>query len=318
MIGLLAVGAWVIAQIYPPTRAVRLRNAMLARRGSFRDFDWTPQNIPAVFQQEKARPYDLFREVAAALNLNSCGSDWDRALRIAEHLTLLAKDLGPIQRDLETTYRQMTRGYGYCADFVKVFLGLAHAAGLHSRQWSFSFDGFGGHGHTFVEVFDRTANKWFFLDVHNNIHARNAATNIPLGALEFREALLVGSPMFRISSNGAGRLGFPIEAKLLQYFRRGLQEWYFICGNAVFSYEASPLVRWASAVSGPLGQIVASSLGKHPLIQVLETPGNKKRIDALMALRRRFQIVMLVCLVLLVLLITQMYIHGASSPTRAV
>jgi len=318
VIGLLAVGAWGAAQIYPPTRAVRLRNAMLARRGSLRDFDWTPQNIPVVFRQEKARPYDRFREVVAALNLDSCGSDWERALRIAEHLTLLTRDLGPIQRDLETTYRQMTRGYGYCADFVKVFLGLAHAAGLHSRQWCFSFDGFGGHGHTFVEVFDRTANKWFFLDVHNNIHARNAATNVPLGALEFREALLLGSPVFRISSNGAGRLGFPIEAKLLAYFRRGLQEWYFICGNAVFSYEASPLVRWASTVSGPMGQIVASSLGEHPSIQVLATPENVERVDALMVLRRQFQIALLVCLALLVLLVMQMYIHGASPPMKAV
>ena len=53
---------------------------------------------------------------------------------------------------------------------------LAGAAGLTAREWGFSFDGFGGHGHALVEVYDRGLSKWVFLDVYNNIQALDAAT----------------------------------------------------------------------------------------------------------------------------------------------
>ena len=290
---------------------------MLARRGTLRDANWTPNNVPTDFRQEASVAYPSFREAVTRLDLGSCKTDWERALRIAEHLTIHTKDLGPIQSDLETTYARIGMGYGYCADFVKVFLGLSYAAGLYSRQWCFSFDGFGGHGHTIVEVFDRVAGRWFFLDVHNNVHAHDVVTGVPLGALEFRDALLLGSQAFTIVPNGAGRLGFPIEEKLLAYFKRGLQEWYLMCGNAVFSYEAHVLMRWANRLSGPLGQIVAVCLGEHPSVQVLATPENTRSVNALMALRRRFQIAMIACLVLLMLLIFQISVYGISLPMKA-
>jgi hypothetical protein len=311
-VGLVAVSGWLIAQVYPPTRAVRLRNAILARSGTSCDFDWTPDNAPAMFWRESGAAYAPFRDAVAALDLAGRATDWDKAVRIAEHLMSHAQDLGSIQSDLVTTYARIRMGYGYCADFVKVFLGLSHAAGLYCRQWCFSFDGFGGHGHTIVEVFDRTAGKWFLLDVHNNIHVRDAVTGIPLGVIEFREALQRGTPAFRIAPNGAGRLGFPLEEKLLAYYKRGLQEWYLVLGNAVFSYEAYPLVGWASRCSGPLGQIVATCLGKHPLIQVLATSENAARVKTVMALRCRFQVAMLAFVALLLLLVFQISAYGVS------
>lgn len=258
--------------------------------------------------------YDSFRGAIRGLHLEACASDWERALRIAEHLTVPARDLGPIQSDLETTYRKIRQGNGYCADFVKVFLGLAHAAGLCARQWSFSFDGFGGHGHTFIEVFDRGTGKWCALDVHNNVHALSALTNMPLSALELREALRNGVPAFKIVPNGAGRLGFPIEEKLLAYWRRGFDEWYLSDGNAVFSYESRLLIRAASRVSGPLGQMVATLLGEHPAIRVLATSENTGRVAALMALKRNFVLMMIVFFVLAVLLAAQVF---ANAPAAA-
>ena len=306
LIGIVAVGAWLATQAYPPTRAVRLRNALLARRATIADFEWNPADAPHVFRQE-TRPAPLtFADAVTRLHLDSCTSDWDRALRVAEHLVSHARDLGPIQADLETSYARIRDGYGYCADFVKVFLGLAHAAGLCSRQWAFSFDGFGGHGHTIVEVFDRARGKWLFLDVFNNIHACDAATMEPLGALEFREALLRGTRKIRIEPNGSGRLGFPIEDKLLAYYRSGLQEWYLICGNAVFTYEAPPLVRWTSRFSGSMGQIVATFLGGHPSIQVLGTGENEATVQDLTALGRRFRLALAMFGVLALVLAAQL------------
>lgn len=311
------MGAWIVAQTLPPTRAVRLRNAFLAKSGEAAAFEWTPRTMPGDFRQETLKAYDSFRAVTAALHLEACASDWDRALRIAGHLTAPARDLGPIQSDLETTYRKILQGHGYCADFVRVYLGLAHAAGLCARQWSFSFDGFGGHGHTFVEVFDRDTGKWCALDVHNNVHVCSALTNAPLGALELRKALRNGVPSIKIVSNGAGRLGFPIEEKLLAYWRRGLDEWYLNESNAVFSYEARPLIRSASRVSGPLGQMVATLLGEHPAIRVLTTPENTGRVAALMALKRNFMLIVFVFLILAVLLAVQVSAAGRVSQLAA-
>lgn len=309
LIGMAAVGAWMATQAYPPTRAVRVRNALLARQGTVADFGWGPANAPRTFHQEKLPAPLTFADAVARLELGSCASDWHRALRIAEHLACYAQDRGPIQADLVTTYVRIRDGYGYCADFVKVFLGLAHAAGLCSRQWAFSFDGFGGHGHTIVEIFDRARGKWLFLDVYNNVHACDAATAAPMGALEFRDALLGGSRAIRIEPNGSGRLGFPLEHKLLAYYRRGLQEWYLICGNAVFSYEAHPLVRWTSRFSGSMGQAVATVLRVHPAIQVLATHENEERVRELAALGRRFRAALAVFAILALVLAAQVGVN---------
>lgn len=316
VVAILAVSVWIGVQLCSPSRLFRLRNALYARRATVADFAWKPVNVPAEFRQETGSAPASFKGAAMRLKLTECGSDWQRALRIAEHLTMFARDLGPIRSDLETTYARIQAGYGYCADFVKVFLGLAYVSGIFARQWSFSFNGFGGFGHTVVEVFDRDADKWLFLDVYNNIHVCDVATSAPMGALEFREALLRALPAIKIARNGAGRLGYPIEDKLLAYFRRGLQEWHLVSGNAVFFYEAHPLVRWSSRISGPVGQIVAGCLGKHPSIQVLATPQNAAAIDALIALAQRFRIAIIVFMVLVVTLMGQVSASGLASLLR--
>lgn len=313
---MLVVGIWLGAQVCSVARVVRLRNALYARRGKTADFDWKPNYVPAEFIQETALPSARFKAAVTELKMSECSSDWHRALRIAESLAMSAHDLGPIRSDLETTYTRIQAGYGYCADFVKVFLGLAHVAGIFARQWSFSFNGFGGYGHTVVEIFDRASNKWLFLDIYNNIHVCNALTSAPMGALEFRDALLRSCPDIRIVPNGTGRLGYPIEEKLLAYFRRGLREWYLVAGNAVFSYEAHPLVRWSSRISGPMGHVVAACLGRQPSIQILATPDNARAVDELMTIARRFRVAMILFLALTALFIGQASQYGLASRLR--
>lgn len=310
---LLALGAlagYLLKQAWPPTEAVRLRNALLLQPSSEADFRWTPDAVPADFRRERRPAGTDFLEIVAALDLSALG-DRDRALRLAGHLSEHAEDKGPVQDDLVATYRGIRAGYGYCADFVKVFLALAHAAGLDARQWAFSFDGFGGHGHTFVEVFDRSRGKWLFIDPHNNFHVVDAASGEPLSALEFRDSLLARRGPVRMLPNGPGRPGYIHEDKALDYFRRGAAEWYLWWGNAVFSYYAHPLVRLAGRLSRTLAHLAANLAGVQPRIRIYPAPESRVAAQRMFALRRRLLAIAAIALLLLLLLAIQLGMGAA-------
>ncbi len=286
---LLAFGlsaGYLLSLCWPPSRAVRVRNAMLVDATREGDFTWTPDNFPADFRRERKPVPEDFVSIVDALGVKQL-ADWEKALRLAAHLAERAADKGPIQDDLAASYRGIRAGYGYCADFVKVFLALAYAAGLDARQWAFSFDGYGGHGHTFVEVFDRSRGQWLFLDPHNNFHVVDAASGVPLSALAFRDSLLGGRGPVRMQPNGTGRRGYIHEDKAYDYFRRGAAEWYLWWGNAVFSYYAHPLVRAAGRISRTLAHVVANLVGVQPHIRIYPTPEGAEAARRLFALRRR-------------------------------
>lgn len=310
---LLALGAlagYLLKQAWPLTEAVRLRNALLLQPSSEADFRWTPDAVPADYRRERRPAETDFLSIVAALDLNALG-DGDKALRLAGHLAEHAQDKGPVQDDLAATYRGIREGYGYCADFVKAFLALAHAAGLDARQWAFSFDGFGGHGHTFVEVFDRGRGKWLFIDPHNNFHVVDAASGESLSALEFRDSLLGRRGPVRMQPNGPGRLGYIHEDKALDYFRRGAAEWYLWWGNAVFSYYAHPLVRLAGRLSRTLAHLAANFAGVQPHIRIYPAPESRVAAQRMFALRRRLNAIAVIAFILLLLLMVQLTLGRA-------
>jgi hypothetical protein len=283
VVGYLARLAWL------PDGLIRLRNALLLLPGVEADFHWTPEAMPSDFKKESREPDAAFVAIIHELCPNGQG-DWDKAMQIAAHLAEHAQDKGPLQDELVASYRGIRNGYGYCADFVKVFLALACAAGITARQWAFSFDGFGGHGHTFVEVFDRQRNRWLFIDPHNNFHVIDEVTGEPLSALEFRERLLGRGGPLRMQPNGPGRLGFIHEHKALDYFRRGAAEWYMWWGNAVFSYYAHPLVRAAGHVSRVLAHLLANFSGIHPRLRIYPVAENRAATARMFALQRRLRV----------------------------
>jgi hypothetical protein len=278
---------FVVWWAYPATEGVRLRNALLLQPAHTDDFTWVPPQFPEGFKVENRPPSPEFREIVTALGADKTGSDWDAALALAVHLTEHVEDMGPVRADLLSTYRAIRDGHGYCADFVSVFLALSHACGITARQWAFSFDGFGGHGHTLVEVFDRQRSRWLMLDVFNNFHAVDAATGEPLGALEYRESLLGNGKAAAMRPNGPGRLGFVHEQKALDYYRRGVHQWYLWWGNAVFSYDAHPLVRMAGRISRTLARLAATLTSVQPRIRIYETPENAEQVRQMFALRSR-------------------------------
>ena len=294
-----------------PTEAVRLRNALRLQPSRNEDFSWVPPHFPPGFAVERREPGAEFRAIVASVGADQMRGDWAKALSLSAHLTERAEDKGPVRDDPLATYRAIREGYGYCADFVKVFLVLAHAAGLAARQWAFSFDGFGGHGHTFVEVFDRERGKWLFLDVYNNFHAVDATSGEALGALEFRDALLGRRAPALLRPNGPGRPGFVIEHKAIDYYRGGIDQWYLVWGNSAYSYYMHPVVRWSGSISRGLAHLAANVVGAQPHIRIYATPENRVSESRMFALRRRLHWAALAGLLLIVALVMQLAAVGA-------
>lgn len=304
-LALAASAVWLATLTLPAARALRVRNAFLLRRGSPEDFAWTPARVPAGFRSERSAPPANIADAVDASALTRIEGDWARALALAGMLVRHAKADAPIRADLATTYAGIVAGGGYCADYVRVYLAAAAAAGLFCRQWAFSFDGFGGHGHTVVEIWDRERARWAMLDVHNNVYAVRAGTKLPLDALAVREMLLTAPETLRFRRAAPGRLGFVHERKLLDYYRRGAHEWYLWFGNDVVTRERSGVARALAPLSGRFAHRVASAFGRLPPLVVVTSPHNLPAVARMEALRWWVKLAVTVAVVLAVLLVLQ-------------
>jgi hypothetical protein len=221
------------------------------------------------------------------------GDDWQTALRIGRHLLSAGKSATadrPIQANLAETYRRIVEdGEGYCGDYADVFTALATAAGVFSRPWAFSFDGFGGRGHIFNEVWDRHSGNWRMVDVYQN-HYVVDLTGEPLSAAAFRKALAENSTIRFVPIEVAARAHWPIPQKAFDYFRRGLPEWYQWWGNNVFEYDSHPAVQFFGAASRALEQLAGIAVGVHPRIRVLHSEENARQRQAMAGLARHLGI----------------------------
>lgn len=259
------------------TELVRLRNALLYEPAAA-ETAWTPEAPPSDFRTERVAPSRLFADTVVAQQLVVEGQDWQTALNIGQHLlqgvVRHRGNGGPIQAGLAETYGRITgAGEGYCGDYVDVFTGLASTAGLFARAWAFSFDGFGGHGHIFNEIWDRQAGTWRMIDVFNNAYVVDAAGE-PVSAMAFRQMLRSGAPIAWRRVEPAARPGFIHTEKADDYYRRGAAQWYLWWGNNVFEYDAHPVVNALDGVSRPLAQLAAIGAGVHPEVRVLHDEAN--------------------------------------------
>jgi len=268
------------------TELVRLRNALLYETTAA-TYDWTPRSLPAGFSVDQAAPVPLFSSVVSAQGLSKA-DDWSTALAVAGHLLDGGKrHSDPIQDALVPTYREiMQKGRGYCGDYADVFTAMARAAGVFSRSWAFSFDGFGGHGHIFNEVWDTRQGRWIALDVFNNQYFVDA-NGQPLSAIGLRTALQLGTPVRLARIRNDVRPGYVHQDMALDYYRRGLPEWYLWWGNAVQAQESAAASRFAAPLGRGAEQLAAIAAGTMPTIRVLQDAGNQAQRDALQGLRTR-------------------------------
>jgi len=302
---LAACAVWLASMALPSSNAVRVRNALLLRRGTGSDFDWTPDRVPPGFRVEHQPAPTVIAEAVAAAGIRDVAGDWPRALALVTLLLRNVRDTGPILADLATTYRSIVAGSGYCSDFVRVFIAASSEVGLFCRQWAFSFDGFGGHGHTVVEVYDRQRSRWAFLDVHNNVYAVRKGTQESLAAIEVRTALLSAPESLEFRQAGEGRLGFPHAHKLLDYYRRGAPEWYLWFGNDVVSREQRGPAALIAGWSGRAAHRLSSAMGSLPPIVALVDPRSESAVARMEALRSRVRMAGGCFLALLVLFLAQ-------------
>ncbi len=283
------------------TELVRMRHALLlvdAAPPSAPAFSWTPQSVPADFLQERGPVDPYFAGVAARLQLQSLPNDWERALAISRHLLGSQPVLtgGAIQGDLRTTHRKIVEeGQGYCGDFVRAFTAIAVAAGMPVRNWAFSFDGFGGHGHVWPEIWNRELKAWQLIDVFDNYYFARA-DGMPLSALAFRDALQHHAPDLRLLPlDPQARPGYTVESKAWEYFRRGLPQWYLWWGNNVFSYDREPAVQLLAGRSRALEQLAGTAAGVYPGLMVVSDAASQPARQALERLRWHLWAVALLC-----------------------
>lgn len=282
---------------------VRMRNALLLDVEPANP-DWSPASMPADFARETTAPIPLYADAVTQHSLRVEDDDWATALRIGQHLLVDGKRSGgAIQDDLEQTYLRITgKGEGYCGDFADSFTGLATAAGVFSRPWAFSFDGFGGHGHIFNEIWDRRNARWVMIDVHNNFYVVDGDGH-PLSAIAFRDALASGADVRLVPVKPSANPGFRFDEKAIEYYRRGLPEWYMWWGNNVFEYDQAKLVRTLGNAHRALEQLGGVVAGVHPTIRILATPENAAQRESMTWLQVRLIAVVVVGLLSLFALI---------------
>lgn len=323
---LLAVG--LIQMITPSSEAVRVRNALIFDAVDLQEMNWVPPRYPESFKLEASTPPGLFQEAANQLvrSSNSSANDFEAALAIGRHLAVGEIKGGAIQSDTASTFATiMSQGTGYCADFTQVFNGLAHAAVLPVREWGMSFDGFGGRGHAFNEVFDRDRGQWIFIDTFYSFYVVDRLSSLPISALDFRGRLRDRStwPSVQVVPISDVRFGFKSEKDALEYYAAGADEFYLYWGNNVFQYDNSALVKLAGRFSRSAEQAIAIMTGVHPQIRIPRLPENSAAIDSLGMIKTKFILMisleMIVLVVLLFQLVTYLYHrsrHRSSSRSR--
>ena len=267
------------------TQITQYRNAFLAERATSDEWQWRGDQPPPSFNRLREPVPDALMRWLDRNALPAGFSDWQQARHIGSRLHDYARKGGPIASDVVETLRLMERlKTGYCADYVRVFEALAHAAGISTRQWAFSFDGFGGWGHTVNEVWDRETQRWYMIDVFGGFVPLDQAQR-PLSALEFRQLLRTAPEQLVFSRLHPDNFGFKDDAGALGYYLRGKDEWYLWNGNHSLHYDADPWVQSARRFGRAAEQVTAMLRGTIAPLKIVTDPTNEQAFEALIRLR---------------------------------
>lgn len=308
---LLTLIFYTLAQAFPSSEAVRLRNALLITPANARVGEWTPKNVPPEFLSEYMDVPEPIASAAKKALEGLAGSDIDKARALSGHLIAHVQDTGPIKSlDIVDTYQAIVEaGRGYCSDIVDAYVALALASGLSIRTWAFSFDGFGGHGHIVAEIFDRDTGQWVMLDVFNNVMPFSRVSGKPLSVREFISSFRSRETEISFVPIGRGRVAYWVDESLRAYYRDGLDQWYLWNGNNVVSRAKGSFVAQSIGnIFEPLGELVVIVEGRYPSITPLPSATNASYVERMLALRVRLLLLTVLCMILVSFLIAQLVV----------
>jgi Transglutaminase-like superfamily len=271
--------------------AVQARYALTSYSASPEDTQWRPGAAPANFISEQGQLPMALSGVRSLLLNQDYETSFELALTVVRHLASGAgPGKGEIDTDIVSTYgKVMTGGYGDCADYSRLFTGLAYAVDLNARIWTTSFEGFGSDGHVFSEVFWQERARWVFVDSLNAFYVTDAVSGEPLSVLEFTQRLRRnrGDEEVEVRVIDSDQFSFAGQREVLDYYRRGADRFALRMANNVFSYDRLPWVRTLRPHSRSLEQLVSIVVGAYPELLIVENIENREDLESLEALRKK-------------------------------
>lgn len=293
VLGVLTPLLWFASLVTPGEEAVKIRNGLVAEVAKPADFTWQPGSAPPTFKRNTAAPNANYRGIVQSILATTPElerSGLPLALAFSRHLMTGPQRVGgPIQSSLDDTYRRMTqKGQGYCADFTRVFSGLAVTAGLPVRTWSISFESFGA-GHSFNEIHDQKLGKWIMVDPFHSIYFVDAVSGTPLSVVELHDRLILSkSAQVAIRPIVPGAMPFASDDLALDYYRRGFRQLALVWGDNIFDYDQSAPVKLAAKVSRHAERALAIGLDVYPDLMIYPEGRSARDVEALFRLRDRF------------------------------
>jgi hypothetical protein len=88
-----------------------------------------------------------------------------------------------------------------------------------------SFDGYGGDGHAFSEIFDTQRQHWIFVDSFYSFYVTDEHGE-PLSVADFRRRLLLPAAPPQVVPIQPGKFAFKSGQAALDYYRRGADAFY--------------------------------------------------------------------------------------------
>lgn len=318
---LLLIGGRLSLFLFPPDQSaaresISLRNSLIAKVGKTQDFVWSPKNVPKDFLLETLDAPEYFKSVSEGIleKATAEATNFDKAILIARHLDRVGGKGGAIRSNSRDAHeRIITKGQGLCSDLTQVFNALAIASGIPVREWGMTDGGDAGgvYFHSFNEIYEPSLGKWVLVDSYFSFFVRDSRSGTPLSAMQFQDILLENShDKLTVVPIVEERADLELlEAKTIDYYRRGIDMLYLFGGNNVFSFDANSLVREMARLSRSLELATAIILGVHPRMWILPNESNRQRVRELFVMRRNFLLMMVTGFVLGVALIWQIFAY---------
>lgn len=297
----------LLISLYPSaTELVKLRNALVFNVITEAEADWPGTAFPASFRQEQTPLPLALTGLMQPVMTEHAAKDLEFVLANAQRLNLHHKRKGgAIQANTAHTFNIIAeQQQGYCADYTQVINVLAYAIGVPVREWAIAFDGFGGHGHAFNEIWDDRRQQWIMLDVFNGFYPVRRDDQQPLSVLAFRQLLQQSPEQIQLQLIPDSAFGFRDEAMAIRYFQRGTDQFYLWWANDQLTQESTAIVRHLAAISIHLSQLAAIVSGQYPQIKAISQSDNQQMLEEMLQLKRwlwrlfYLELLLLVCLLI--------------------